>query len=252
MTTDEPNDENVIHIHITPDLAKYLASKVDPDVFDAWNRNRIGGNLWAGYYSFYDAMHQIGVEGLEPIMGAMEVALSAGWWWATQQVAIVTERPKAIRRDNQLRLHGPDGPAIEFRDNWGVYCWNGTRVPKSLIEEEWTVDQILKENNAEIRRCAIEKMGWPTFVVKAGLKQVGKTADDPGNPGHQLALYDVPNKVFNDPVRMLICTNGTPEADGTYRQFGLTVPSTIKDPVSAAAWTFGLTKAEYLKVEVRR
>jgi len=29
-----------------------------------------------------------------------------------------------------------------------------------LIEEGWTTDRILKEENAEIRRCAIERTGW--------------------------------------------------------------------------------------------
>ena len=35
-----------------------------------------------------------------------------GWWWPHERVAILTERPTAIRRDPQGRLHADAGPAL--------------------------------------------------------------------------------------------------------------------------------------------
>jgi hypothetical protein len=52
-------------------------------------------------------------------------------------------------------------------------------------------------------------------------------------------------------VRLLVCANGTPEADGSRRLFGIFVPKHITDPVRAAAWTYGLTTNQYLSLERR-
>ncbi len=146
------------------------------------------------------------------------------------------------------RLHCDTGPAVAWSDGWGVYSWHGTRVPADLIEQGWSTDQILTEPNAEIRRCAIERMGWPQFIIESGMKQIGKSVADPGNPGQKLALYDIP-KIFTEPVKVLLCTNATIERDGTRHQFGITVPAIITDPVAAAAWSFGLTANEYGALE---
>ena len=68
---------------------------------------------------------------------------------------------------------------------------------------------------------------------------------DPGNPGQHLVLYHVPERLWGSRIRLLMCTNGTPERDGSRRRYGLTVPAHISDPVEAAAWTAGLGKHEY-------
>jgi len=141
---------------------------------------------------------------------------------------------------------------MTYPDGWGIHAWHGTRVPADLIETGWDTDRILREPNAEVRRCAIERMGWPEFIAAAGLAQVGGAVPDPGNPGQRLALYDVPEQIYDEPVRVLVATNGTPERDGTRRTFGLTVPADITDPVAAAAWTYDLDAREYARLEHRR
>lgn len=83
-------------------------------------------------------------------------------------------------------------------------------------------------------------MGWPEFIEAAQLAQIGPSTADPGNPGHTLTLYDLPEQIFDEPVRILLCTNATVERDGTRRRFGLTVPATVDDPITAAAWTFNV------------
>ena len=122
-----------------------------------------------------------------------------------------------------------------WSDGWELWYWHGQRVPRSLIEDGWDVDRILHEPNAEIRRCAIERIGWDRFVADAGLSPVD-SAPDPGNPGQAMTLYDLPRQVFDEPVRLLLVTNGTVERDGTRRRFGLTVPATIATALDAQAW----------------
>ncbi len=218
---------------------------IDDEAVRDWWRNSTYGQHSAGYYAYLDAMMQIGVEGLDAILGSMTVAQNAGWWWPADEFCIVTERPTQMTRDPQNRLHNENSAAILYPDGWGVYVWHGTRVPKTLIEGKWSAADILRETNTEVRRCAIEKMGWDRFVVEGRFREVHSAAD-PGNPGYTLHLFDIPEQIFNTPIKVLVCTNATPERDGTRRKFGLTVPAEINDAVEAAAWGFSLTKEKYL------
>ena len=209
------------------------------------------------YEAYWMAFYQSGLQiaglpasdRLDPLVRATS---GMGWWWPQQGIAILTDRPTVIARDGQARLHCEDGPALAYADGYSMWSWHGTRVSQDLIETGWDTTRILREENTEIRRCAIEHLGWGQFVRDAGLAQVGETVPDPGNPGHLLALYDVPERVYGDmDVRVLLCTNGTVERDGTRRRFGLTVPADIPDPLSAAAWTFGLDATTYATAQRR-
>lgn len=71
------------------------------------------------------------------------------------------------------------------------------------------------------------------------------------NPGQRLRLFDLPEAVFDTPVRVLLCVNGSPERDGTRRRFGLTVPADCTRAMGAAAWTYGLDAAVYAETERR-
>jgi hypothetical protein len=181
------------------------------------------------------------------------IARCAGPWWPFEETVVVCERPRSILLDDQRRLHNGTGPAVTYPDGWTVYAWHGVRVPPDLIEEpSWTTERILREPNAEVRRAAIERIGWEEFIPAAGLEPVGPPVPDPGNPGQMLALYDAPAGLYRARIRVLLCTNGSLERDGTRRRFGLTVPGHIKDPIEAAAWTFGWTRERYAALEHRR
>jgi hypothetical protein len=149
-------------------------------------------------------------------------------------------------------MHCEDGPAIAWADGWALWYWHGTAVPREVIDDTWSTDDILREPNAEVRRCAIERRGWDRFVTDAGLRQIGDSVDDPGNPGCRLALFDVPAQIYGEPVNVLLATNGSVERDGTRRRYGLTTPAHIREPLAAAAWTYGMAADQYAGAEVRR
>jgi hypothetical protein len=146
--------------------------------------------------------------------------------------------------NGEVRLHCEDGPAIRYADGWDVHAWHGTRVPSWVVTDP-DVRRIEKETNVEIRRCAIERMGWAAYIDAAGLRLVG-AAPDPGNPGAELRLYD-----FRQESRVLLAVNGSVERDGTRRRYGLTVPASIADPVAAAGWTYGLSADQYSTLQRR-
>ncbi len=195
----------------------------------------------AGFYAFYEVFRQCGISGPERLEGQMAVAKSAGWWWPLEGAVVLTARPVALSRDDQGRLHHESGMAIAYPDGWGLWSWHGQRVPQWVIEDP-TPEAIAAESNIEIRRCAIESYGWERYV--ADWTPVD-TCDDPGNAPHSLALYDVPRDLWGDDARVLVCTNGTPEPDGTPRRYGLVVPSHMTRAIQAAASSYRLTEAEY-------
>ncbi|WP_433474145.1 DUF6745 domain-containing protein [Spirillospora sp. CA-142024] len=176
-------------------------------------------------------------------------ARSAGWWWPREDVCVVSERPVEIHTEvwgdeGQVRLHRPDGPALRYADGWEVHAWHGTRVPSWAVEDP-SVDRIAREANVEVRRCAIENIGWAAYIDRGGLRLLA-AAPDPGNPGSELRLYDL-----REGTRVLLAVNGSVERDGRRRRYGLTVPGAFEDPVAAAGWTYGLSADQYSRL-VRR
>jgi len=212
-----------------------------------WHVPLLYGAFEAGYYGWADAMERIGVIGIDLIHGQQQVARSSGMWWCYRDVAVLTERPQVLLRDDQFRLHAADGPALRWPDGWALHRWHGTPVPADLVSGDgWDLPRILSEQNTELRRCAIERLGWDVLVERAQLRAV-HTAPDPGNPGADVALYDLPGELqpYEDPIRLLLVRNGTPERDGTVRRYGLSVPSDMSDAVTAAAWTYGTDRKTY-------
>jgi hypothetical protein len=171
------------------------------------------------------------------------VARSCGWWWPREAVCVISERPVAVRTEvwgdgGEVRLHGADGPAIRYADGWDVYAWHGTRVPSWVVTDP-SAQRIAREANIEVRRCAIERIGWGSYIDQAGLRLVA-SAPDPGNAGSELRLYDMRRE-----TRVLLAINGSVERDGRRRQYGLTVPGSFDDPIAAAGWTYGLSAEQY-------
>ena len=215
-------------------------------------RDAVWGQHEAGYLGWCDAMQLIGVN--LDVAGLSTVARNAGWWWPMRDTVILTDRPDTLHRDPQGRLHCETGPALRYRDGWAIHAIHGVRVPADLIETGWDVKRTLEEDNAEVRRAAIELTGWDRFIADAGLTLIA-SAPDPGNPPHELELYDLPDRLrdmYDDQARILLCTNGSVEPDGTRRRYGLPVPAHHNDPVAAAADLYGWPAEAYRQLEVRR
>ena len=63
---------------------------------------------------------------------------------------------------------------MEFRDGWKIWAYHGVTVPEKLIKapETLTIEDIRKEQNAEVRRVMIERMGWERFCSQAKMHVV--------------------------------------------------------------------------------
>lgn len=106
----------------------------------------------------------------------------------------MAERPAVLRtepvpgsRHGELRLHCADGQAIAFGDGYGIHALHGTPVPEWVLTAP-TAGRIKAEKNIEVRRSAIERIGWETYIREARLSRVA-VCPDPANPGAELTLY---------------------------------------------------------------
>jgi hypothetical protein len=178
-----------------------------------------------------------GRDGLGGLAGLAAVAGEAGWWWPFADVAVLTDRPTFLSRDNVGRLHS-EGAALAYADGYQLWAWRGMPIPPSLAAElpTLTCDRIRAEPNAELRRVLLEHYGYDRYLRESGARQLH--TDDTGVLWH----LDLPN---DEPLVMVQVVNSTPEPDGTSRIYWLRVPPQTRTAREGVAWTFGLTADEY-------
>jgi hypothetical protein len=172
------------------------------------------------------------------LAGLAGVARAAGWWWPYANVAIMTDRPVEIHRDNIGRLHAGDRPALRYADGFDLHAWRGMPIPSALVGKlsSLTFTQISGESNAELRRVMLEHYGYERYLREGNARRIGR--DEAG------VLWWMP--MDNDePLVMVEVVNSTPEPDGTSRTYWLRVPPTTRTAREGVAWTFGLTAEEY-------
>ena len=217
--------------------------------------DQLGGQLGSEISPWYDAYwlalytHAVTIAGLEPSarLEALVAATKAcGWWWPLQGVAVLTDRPTLISRDQQGRLHHDTGPALTYADGYTLAAWHGVRVPEGF--HDWDLTRVLSEKNTEIRRCGIERIGWDKVTDQMTLLA---EAPDPGNAPHTIRLYDLPaalRDLYDAPARILIVHNASLDKGGHRRTFGLPVEASQTDPIEAAASLFGVPAAAYAQL----
>lgn len=100
-----------------------------------------------------------------------------------KDVCIVSNMPKIIKRDG-VRLHSSNSAAIEFNDGYKLFYWKGLNVPEQWVMSPslLTRDDVLKETNAEKRRCLTEILGWDKYLSLLGdIKVIDEDTDGEGN-----------------------------------------------------------------------
>jgi hypothetical protein len=173
-----------------------------------------------------------------PLAGVAAVAREAGWWWPYANVAVLSERPLSLYRDEAGRLDRGDGPALAYADGFELHAWRGMPVPRTFLDEltALTPERIRGEENAELRRVMLEFYGYDRYLEESGAVPVHR--DETG------VLWRV-ELTGDEDVVMVEVVNSTPEPDGTSRTYWLRVPPTTRTAREGVAWTFGLGAETY-------
>lgn len=159
-----------------------------------------------------------------------------GMAWLFKQLSIVVDPPVEVHTDDQGRLHHDTNLAARWADGTGLTAINGVYVEewKLLNPDAVPPEEVLRENNAEIRRVLIERIGYERLVQSANAHKVSD--DEVGTLWHIHARH---------PVRVVEVVNSSAEPDGTYKRYFLRVPPSVSTPRQAVAWTFGLSDRDY-------
>jgi len=199
---------------------QYVLSQIQNKISSTHSKpslsNQIYGNheYWLSFYDY--CLRELELNCCEPLTGLMELSTVCGWWTPLADVAIFQHRPIEIHIDDQNRIHNLNGPAIKFRgsDYCDVYAVHGVRVTKDIIDFNFTVDDIEKESNLEVRRVMIELYGQEKFLLESKAEVIHQ--DDFGT------LYK--KEISGDePIMMVKVVNSTPEEDGSFKDYFIRV-----------------------------
>jgi hypothetical protein len=203
----------------------------------------IYGSHDASWLSYYDYFREVcDIRECDPLEGLIELAKSSGWACVYDEMVVLQHRPVKILMDDQKRLHGENGPAIEYRDGYAIYSWHGVRIPAEWIENKsaLTAEIALTWANIEQRRAACEILGWANILKTLNATVI--EADEDPEIG-TLVEVEIP-EIGREKFLRVRC--------GTGREFALPVPPDMKTALQANAWTFGMDDAsEFVIPEVR-
>lgn len=239
------------------------------DACKNWRFAHQGGNMWAGSPAYYEAMRDvIGLTGLdcwEKYQPWEDCAKEGSFRYLHEKFCIVSDFPSALTTDAEHRPHAEDGPSHEWRDGWKLFHIHGVRVAEHVVMAPQTItaEQITGEQNQEVRRVMIERMGWDRFCSICKMRVLHRdtlTAKFPTVPVSDLVepgqrfVYDYRDGTEtaelleaegitdfeNRPLRFVRLTDPS-----TGRQYTLRVPATVTRCYEGVGFTFGKTEDEY-------
>lgn len=217
-------------------LRAFITKRAERIVDTVLDKTNAGARSISRFATFESDGEFLGAELAARVAKLARVTSVVCWWWPFRTGALLCERPVRLERDADGRLHCATGPAIAYSDGFTVHAWHGVIVPRDVIEDPLTPDQIVAESNTEIRRVQLERYELLRFVSEGGARQVHQ--DNFGQ------LYRIESSDA-EPGVLVRVTNRTPEPDGTFREYVLRVPPEVRTAREAVAWTFGKSAAEY-------
>lgn len=159
-----------------------VSDHIRAQVWEQWNQGEISSNFcvdsfsgqhdvaWLAYYEFFQkAGLKFDNKTKEFVDIFSDIATSCNWWYPYKDFCVLSEKYSICSlQDGQL--HSDNSPAIAFRDGFEIYAINGHRVTKQIVmsPETITIEQIENENNAEVRRIMIERLGTDIYLAKIG------------------------------------------------------------------------------------
>lgn len=179
----------------------------------------------------------------------VKILRTVGCAWVLKDEIICVPNPET-RLDAGGFLHAEDGPAVSWAGEEEYWFWHGVRVPRFVVRqaERITARQVLGEENAEVRRVMIERMGLGRFIEEAGCRVLDRDEDAGGPRELRLVDGESPNPADGGAwvaALMVRCPC-------TGRRYVLSVPPWMRTCREAAAWTFGFENpGAYAPVEER-
>ncbi|MGA2875516.1 MAG: DUF6745 domain-containing protein [Nitrososphaerales archaeon] len=131
---------------------------------------------WLGFYDYFNNVIRLGRQ-TEKLKGLWMISQAAGWYIPHENICWISERHDVCKLNRSGKIHSEKGPAIHYPDGFSVYALNGIRVPQVLVDteaEKLDPEMVLKEQNADIQREIIRKIGAERVLQKLNAVEVDK------------------------------------------------------------------------------
>ena len=192
----------------------------------------LDGNFASGYFSFYDYMFENVLKIEHEYQEFWEVYKMSSQFsliYPLENFIVFCEKPIKINIKNSI-LHCDNAPAIQYADDFNIYCLNGVKVTKEIVETSaYDLDPklVLTEKNAEVRREIVRKIGIERICQKLKTKTIDKW--------NEYELLELP-KIEGMTIKPIYLKMRNPSI-GVYHLEG--VPPEIKTCKQALAWRCG-------------
>jgi hypothetical protein len=150
-----------------------------------------------------------------------------GWLVPYESICWVCDRPRHLSLDAAGRLHGEGMMALEFADGFGLYAYEGLRLPDRygrLHPHQWRASWLLEEPNAALRRVLLQGIGYGRICQELEAEEIDCYRD------YRLLELAIEDE-FDEPIYLLkmICPS-------TGFIYVVRVPPDVEDARSAVAW----------------
>ena len=164
------------------------------------------------------------------------LASECGWIFPCEKTCYVCSRPRILSVDNQYRLHAEGQSAIQYADGFSIYAYHGVTLPKKygqLHPNQWQVQWILEEQNAELRRVLIQGIGYARICQELQATEL--------DSWREYTLLKIDNEVDDEPIYLLKMT-----CPSTGFIHALRVPPSMKSARKAISWVnWGIDPEEF-------
>ena len=161
---------------------------------------------------------------------------TGGLFLGYKDTCFVSEPHSSLLFDYSGRLHSEKKPALAW-DGYEAYFIANVRVPDYVVTDpsRITCDEIESQDNQEVRRVMLDAYGLDRFIRDSGAQEVQRD--------HRGILYK--KKKGNGVLSFVKVINGTPEPDGSFKNYILLVPSTTQTALEGVAWSYRRTPETY-------
>lgn len=151
--------------------------------------------FWASFFAFYDFCNkELGIKFTnQKEYDILKRCQRYGMVFPTENLCVVCQPPTVLKTNNN-GLHCENGPAVSYSGDNEIYALNGVVMPKEYVmtpASKLKAKDILKEENVEIRRELIRKVGIERLMDDLPHKLLDKE----GN--YELYSIELSNEVKN-------------------------------------------------------
>lgn len=214
------------------------------------------GNIWDyPWLAYYDFFRRIGVGKEKKLKIDQYMQLRETGIFTTIQLSdtvIICPPPIFINKDERKRLHCTTGPAIVWKDGWGLYRVHKVKFTKEEFDRLFLTkpspEEILSVQNSEQKAVLIDHYGYDYITDNLKKKEtIDQCVEYLDENKKKPVKYELFSYDFSAGIRQTCLKVEWYEKTGERRSTLLGVPSDMRTCKQARAWTWGLEKLEISK-----